>query len=132
MTLTGPPGKLPVLDLQFKPGVLHICSNCTFTTQHVILSNERASGTSYTISILQGDPGSKLELKDGLALHHACLSTEATKAVFTNTARSPLFPNTGDQQLIEIVNMTYKVILVVSCCSRHTPVGVQRALRLVQ
>lgn len=113
VTITGAPGQLPVLDLGSAPGVLAICSTCTFRIANLALANESAQGTtsgsSAVVSVLQGRAGSKVEVEGVFGLRAACLPTAASLAILNNTQRSPLFPRPGGQQLVNSTEVTYEV-----------------------
>jgi hypothetical protein len=63
ITVRGPAGSFPVLDLQWKRGKLLLCSACVFTFSNMVVANER-QGVGPALDIFIGRPGSSVKLQD--------------------------------------------------------------------
>lgn len=119
---------MPVIDLMHQPGILHICSTCSFVFKWVSIAHENQVGTGLGMSVFRGDPGSRLERIGGVGLRTACPPTVPTLFLLNQTQRSPLFPSPpGGQQLAGITNYTYrgelyKDMLLIGDLSSHVPI----------
>lgn len=101
---------MPVIDLMHRPGIMHICSTCSFVFKWVSIGHENQVGTGLGMSVFRGEPGSRLERIGGVGLRTACPPTVPTLFLLNQTQRSPLFPSPpGGQQLAGITNYTYRV-----------------------
>lgn len=101
---------MPMIDLRHLPGIIQICSTCSFVFEWVNIAHENQVGTGLGMSVFRGDPGSRLERIGGVGLRTACPPTTPTLFALNKSIRSPLFPSPpGGRQLAGRTNFTFRV-----------------------
>lgn len=105
---------LPLLDMQNKIGILQLCSSCIFAFVGVSFANENPTSTGGIMTAFLGQRGSRIEWEGGVTLRRACPPARLSLPLFNQTQRSVLFPGSGGSQLIDLVNITYRVSI--TCC----------------
>jgi len=106
---TANPDALPVLDMNNRIGILQLCSSCTFSLQQLALANENPTGTGNGMAVFWGQHGSRVDWIDGVGWRIACPPARPQLPLISQLQRSTLFP--GNKQLVELLNITYKVRL---------------------
>lgn len=103
---------MPVLDMQSRVGILQLCSNCTFSLLFVSIANENAVGTGGGMTVFWGQQGSRVDWLGGVGWRLACPPARPQLSLIKLTQRSIHFPSPPDGQLIELVNVTYRVSII--------------------
>lgn len=111
VTVTGPGGRLPVLDLGFVPEVVTLGPNAWLTVAGIAITRTRRStGESFDSIVGTEEPGAVLVLQNVVKQRVACTPPQDTAAVLLETDRSSLVPNsTSGKQEFSLGTTTYRV-----------------------
>lgn len=102
---------MPVLDMQSRVGILQLCNNCTFSLLFVSTADENPAGTGGGMTVFWGQHGSRVDWLCGLGWRLACPPARPQMSLIRLTQRSTHFHSPPEGQLIELVNVTYRVSL---------------------
>lgn len=115
ITITGAAGNscstdaMPVLNMQSRVGILQLCSNCTFSLLFVSTANENPAETRGSMTVFWGQQGSRVVWLGGLGWRLACPPARPQLSLIKGTQHSIHFPSPPDGQLIQLMNVTYRV-----------------------
>lgn len=99
----------PVLDLNYTPAAVQICSTCVVTLSDLVIKRERR-GTGPVYDFFIGQPGSRLRSINTIRVWEMCTPGSALLKLVKSLRRSPLFPNsTAPQEAGLVENITWKV-----------------------